>query len=431
MFAEFRAAAGAWPFPYFRRAMRSIHEFHIAAAGLPSILPATCCQSTVFSSRSAAGILERTRSDKWWSMGHNMRKEKQAVEEWYFFGMYGMVLSDERLALADNLADDVALLSRVHLGTLRINREFGDGYIAKTIAQHKEVKDCETFLGIRVKGYRPCESNEESDDEVNKPDQSYSKAYYRARLVSALLTFCDILKGRSPCALAEDRIQQVRTVFALSDGDWSTRSGLRGMAMSWGRQRCPISLATLRAELGVAPISLLREMILSRKSNGLHLSLRKAIENAALALYAAMHVCLEDLQVIGSMKTLELLLRKTQRETYQTIRNRVTALIGAKVAAHYKADDLFSSRHDFAHHNVEARGLRNTDGAPAMRMALHCLVRYIEAAEKSHSRDNLIAYLDFVHRADELNAMQPVEKQLDIKAFLRNARCPLKLGLVF
>ncbi len=152
-----------------------------------------------------------------------------------------------------------------------------------------------------------------------------------------------------------------------------------------------LSRRDLTEMLRKEPLRTLTSILFPQKPS-LPRSLRKVVEQSAIILADALHLASPSARLLGAVMSIEILI-SNQGDSYDTIRKRLTGLLGNDAEQRYNAEAVLKARHSYVHKGEEIR----SDILPlkAIALALSCLLRYAEITPRFKNKDTLLNYLDF------------------------------------
>src|SRR5262249_11270252 len=139
------------------------------------------------------------------------------------------------------------------------------------------------------------------------------------------------------------------TMLDLQDGNFQLQmGGGHSYTIRDQRNNIKISRSNLRKLLTKMVFRKLSEVLLLYSSD-LPRSIQKSISQAAIRLSDAIHNTSASAQLLGAVTALEILLTAEEGEKYDSIRQRITSILGEDTTNRYDAKTVFHSRHLYVH----------------------------------------------------------------------------------
>jgi hypothetical protein len=132
------------------------------------------------------------------------------------------------------------------------------------------------------------------------------------------------------------------------------------------------------------------------KRKGLKKTIKEKISAASIHLYRCINSPTPELQLVGAVTSIEILL-KSQQEKYEQVGIRLEHLISSYAFNFYTAQEVFQTRHNCVH-----AGQKVTKGYAylAIRLATNCLANYSIYAKNFDNAEQILDYLklfDSIH----------------------------------
>ncbi len=148
-------------------------------------------------------------------------------------------------------------------------------------------------------------------------------------------------------------------------------------------------------------------------------NLLTTIRNSAVRLADAVHTVDPAPRLLGAVTSLEILF---DSQPYEVTKNRLLALLGRHLYDQYKAEPVFSARHDYVHRGQTSPAIGIADDA--IYLALSAILRYSTLStafvSKKSSKEKLWSYLDFVYSGMKRWFDWDVKERRAFKTFLRH-----------
>ncbi len=324
---------------------------------------------------------------------------------WVLFPLRGLDITDEQHDLFQPAFGDFTVVSKNHIRQiiklLNLSKDpvHGEQNEHDTIYMVENAtfrEDFHSFIAVRRRG----------NFSIKNPMPKWVKdAKARSYQIAALFTLVLLAESASgeTCGLVEQLHKQTQStiMFDIDNGEFMFQSGGRyHLRIQPLHEAIILSLNELKQTLYKAQYQHLTNALLPQRSL-LPKSLSRAITQAAVRLSDAIHSVTPSSQLLGAVTAMEILLA-SQSEKYESLTNRLSALLGNESLIQHDVETVLQSRHLYVHQGQEIEEIEIS--LKAVGLALSSLLHYAKIAPLFSGKDELVNYLDFIHSGDNLSA---------------------------
>ena len=185
-----------------------------------------------------------------------------------------------------------------------------------------------------------------------------------------------------------------------------------------------LSRSDLQLALREEPFRSLTEALLPQKSP-LPKSLVRAISQSVVRFSDAVHSVTFSSQLLGAVIAIEILLA-SQLDKYDTLKQRLSILLGIKTIDQYLLAPVFQARHLYVHQGEE---VNSPDiSFKAVALALEAILQYAKMVAHFPSKEKLLEYLDFVYQGDNLSGIWTEKERQAFQELQRHERKSFELS---
>lgn len=342
---------------------------------------------------------------------------------WVLYPLRGLDVTDDYHELDEPIFGDVAVISKQHIRQivplLKLNERMSPGHDHERdityMLEHATLKEeFQSFIAVRRTGF--------ISDEGHEPPL-VKDARLRAYQFAALLALVFLAKSKSgqTCGLVEQLHDQTKSTVMLTFQEPRFRfqvGGAYSFTIRDSRETIKLSRDELRQILDQEPYEALARALLPQRAP-LPKSLHHSISQSAIRLSDAVHSIIPSSQLLGAITSIEILLTH-QTDKYESIKERLLALLGTDAVLKHNIESVLHSRHLYVHQGEEVS--ERSIPVKAVGLALSCLLRYAQIAPNFSDKNKLIEYLDFIYKSDKVSPCWTEEESRAFAVLQKHAR---------
>jgi hypothetical protein len=332
---------------------------------------------------------------------------------WILYPFRGLDIADEQHDVINPAFGDFTIIAKKHIRQIIPLLNFTDDPVHGKQNEQDVIymvenatlrEDFHSFIAVRRKGII---NKEELVPEIEKNTR------VRAYQIASLFTILFLAESSSggTCGLVEQIHKQIQSTVMLDISNKGFRfqiGSLYPLIIRPLPKAITLSIDELNLILHKPQYIHLTSILLPQRQK-LPMSVSRAIMQAAIRLSDAIHSITPSAQLLGAVTSIEILLAN-QTEKYETLSNRLSALLGTESLIQHDVETVLQARHLYVHQGQEVEEYKTP--VKAVGLALNSLLRYAEVAPFFRDKEKLINYLDFVHSGEKLS-MQWDETEQD------------------
>lgn len=349
---------------------------------------------------------------------------------WTFFPLKGLDITDRGHDLDTPLFGDATIISKRHVRQivplLRMNERMSPGHDHEGgvvfMMEHATFQsDFQSFIAVKRYGrqYTAMSETQEASNAVSSLAKDAARRAYTVASVLGLVLLARSSSGDT-CGLVEQVYGQTKSLVMLElrEGGFRFESGGAGRPIGSTARSIRMPRTELRSRLYKEASSGLSAALLPTRRL-LSTSLHRAVNEASVTLSSAVHSPALSSQVLGAITAIEILVSE-QGDSYDTIRGRLSALLGTECTAAHQVEEILNTRHLYVHRGEEAED--STVAVRAVSLGLSSLFRYAMAAPRFSSKRHLVEYLDLLTQADRFAQSWTENENSAFSGLLRHER---------
>ncbi len=357
---------------------------------------------------------------------------RKPISWWIFFPFAGLSITDQYPELAKPVFGDVAIISKKHMESV-LRRSLSKHMPKENFEQLMEwvqnsfvegVQEVfQSYLAVRQTGIL------DSDNETtHKPDKLALEAKKRASEISSLLTLFFLANGTSgeTCGLVEQIQIAMPQNITILGADYGGSFKFSNYPLNHSLASSPILDSESSLHMSSQELSNILTQngfdnfyqIMSSPKRLVPKSSHNSIVQSSLRLSESVLSANFSTRLLGAITAIEILLTK-EITPFKVTKHRVKTLLGESLCTQYKLENVFTTRNNYVHDGKEIEEDMSTK---AIALALACILSYSDIAHLFSSKDNILAYLDFISTSEEIVSEWNQQEQQSFQNLLRHAQ---------